>query len=147
MEISTEQTETERACKGMHSVKRKYYETFVDVVTDTLKQFKKSKSIKEKKEQMRFFESLAESGTKIQQIFNGSIIMVLEFENLSALLCFGALYNSGMFKNMLLHGFITEDFLVSHGLSSVTLTVEVKKEDYQKCLRTMTQGKHCNIYF
>ena len=141
VEINSEQPGTEWSSDPLQSKKRKYDETFVDVVTETLEQFKKSKSIKEKNKQLGFLNILAEAGIKIKEIFNGSIIMVLEFDSVPALLCFGVLYNSGMFKNMLIHGFITDDFLASHCLSSVTLTVEVKNEDYQKCLQSMRQGK------
>ena len=145
MDISSEQIGKERSREGLHLKKRKYDETFVDVVTETLEQYKKSKSVEEKNKQLEFLNLLAEAGIKLKQIFHGSIIMILEFEGIPALLCFGALYNSGIFKNMLTHGFITEHSLAFHGLSSVMLRVEVKKEDYLKCLEVMGQGKHCNI--
>ena len=145
VDISSEQTGTERSFEGLHSKKRKLEETYIDTLTETLKKIKNAKSSAETNEQLGLFTSLAESGIKIKQICSGSIIIILEFESVPALLCFGALYNSGMFKNMLTHGIITEDYLASHGLSSVMLRVEVKEEDYLKCLETMRQGKLCYI--
>ena len=147
MEISSEQTETERSSRGLQSKKRKLEETYIDTLTEILEKFKISKSSEEKNEQLGFFNSLAEAGMKLKHVLPGSIIMIIEFESFSALLCFGALYNSGVFKNMLTHGLVTEDYLASHGLSSVTLRLEVKKEDYLKCLEMMRQGKRCNISF
>ena len=143
LEISSQQTETERGCEELQSKKKKLEETYIDTLTETLNNFKISKSSEEKNEQLGYLNRLADLGTKIKQIYSGSIIMVLEFEGVPALLCFGAMYNSGMFRNMLTHGFITEDYLASHGLSSVMLTVQVKKEDYLKCFQKMRQGKHC----
>ena len=130
----------------LQSKKRKLQETFIELATHSLEQVKKSKSIDETNEKLRVtMNTLEEAGIKLKTLIEGSILIILEFEGLPALLCFGALYNSGMFRNMLIHGFITEEYLASHGLSSVMLRVEVKKEDYLKCLETMRQGKLCNI--
>ena len=131
-----------QSIEGLQSKKRNFQETFIDLVNNSLEMLKISKSNEERHVQLKFVKTLAEAGIQIKSVIEGSIIVIFEFSSLAAVLCFGALYNSGMFKNMLQDGFITEDFLTSHGLSSVTLTVEVKKEDYQKCLETMTQGKY-----
>ena len=133
--------------EGLHSKKRKFHETFIELVTDALEILKKSKSHEERNEQLKFVKTLADTGIQIKSVIDGSIIMILKFESIAALLCFGALYNTGMFKNILEDEFITQDYLASHGLSSLTLRVEVKKEDYQKCLEMMRQGKHYNISF
>ena len=130
--------------EGLHSEKGKFIKSFMELITNSMEKIKISKSNEERNEEMKFMKTLAETGIKIKSVIEGSIILVLEFSSLAALLCFGALYNSGMFKNMLQDGFITQDYLASRGLSSATLSVEVKKEDYKKCLETMTQGKHYN---
>ena len=147
VEISSEQPGTEKSCKVLLLKKKKLEEKYIDTLSETLDKLRTAKSNEERNEQLGLFTSLTESGIKIKQICSGSIIIVLELEGVSALLCFGALYNSGMFRNMLTHGFITEEYRASHDLSSVMLTVEVKKEDYLKCLETMRQGKLCNISF
>ena len=130
--------------EGLKSKKRKFQETFMDLVNNSLEMLKMSKSNEERHVQLKFVKTLADAGIQIKSVIEGSIIVILEFLSLAAVHCFGALYNSGMVKSMLQDGFVTEDFLTFHGLSSVTLTVEVKKEDYQKCLETLTQGKYCN---
>ena len=150
MDISSEHTEQERIDKneGLRSRKRKLQETFLELATYSLEQVKKSKSIDETNEKLRVtMTTLMEAGIQLKYLTEGSIIMILEFASVSAILCFGAFYNSGVFKNMMQVGFITQDYLASNCLSSVTLTVEVKKDDYNKCLETGRQGKYCTVYF
>ena len=148
VELSSEQTENVGSCnnEGLQSKKRKLEETVIDLLTDWLEHAKKSKSSDERIENLQSVKFLVDTGIKIKTLMDGSIIMVLEFESLPSLLCFGTLYNSGVFRNMLQTGLITRDCLASHCLSSVTLTVEVRKEDYNKCLKTVIQGKvQCTV--
>ena len=150
MEISGEEAEKESSNnnEGLCSRKRKLQETFLELATYSLEQVKKSKSVDETNEKLRLtMTTLTEAGIQLKYLTEGSIIMILEFATVSAILCFGAFYNSGVFKNMMQVGFITQEYLASTCLSSVTLTVEVKKEDYNNCLKTVRQCKYHTIYF
>ena len=146
VELSSEQTETMSSCnnEGLQSKKKKLEEAVIDLLMDSLEKVKQSKSSDERSAQLQFLNTLADTGIKIKTLMEGSIIMILEFESLPSLLYFGTLYNSGVFKTMLQAGFITHDNLVSNCLSSVTL--EVRREDYNKCLKTFRQCKYHTFY-
>ena len=79
-------------------------------------------------------DELYKVGSKISEIRDGSIILIVEFEGLHALQCFWALYELGMLRNMLYHELVTDDFLQSHQTAGAEFKVHVKREDYEKTL-------------
>ena len=101
---------------------------------------KKAKPGEELESTVKCFKDLSESGINIVKILKGSIILILEFEFLEALEYFWILYETGTFRKMLYHDYITNSFLELCEVSGVEFSVFVKKEDYEKAYARAVKG-------
>ena len=126
--------------KQLKASKRKFQTAFFDTMTDSLKKFKTADSTEEKEQSAKHLTLLADVGTKLKDVLNGSIILILEFEVLPALTCFWALYQAGIFQNMLQTEYITPKLLKVWGLTHAFLSVEISTEDYEKCYQQLTKS-------
>ena len=120
--------------EDLNRKKRKFQADMMDEIGLLLKKTKKAKTPDEKETNIKLMNALLDVGARIEDLHEGSIILIVEFEGLHALQCFWALYESGILRNMLCHEFLTEDFLQSHGAVGADFKVHVKREDYEEAL-------------